>query len=186
MKGQVMSDLLISKASSPLTRECAHACAGDEGEGVQETSKSSTDREGLQALSVSDAPSPLYANARTHTQVMRGRGSRKAAKAARIEARGLARLAGLAAAPAPLRLRLVSMDRSVAVTGVQACRPWLTEPVHRLPGESLDQFTKRVLHLVQGTGDVVLHLVHEQPSQPGQKVLPESGRYGCETTAKTR
>lgn len=186
MKGQRMPDLLISQASSPLTRECAHACAGDEGEGVQESSKTSTANKALQALSISEAPSPLYANARTHTQVMRGRGSRKAAKAARIEARGLARLAGLAAAPAPLRLRLVGMDRNVPVTGVQACRPWLMEPVHRLPGESLEQLTKRVLHLVRGTGDVVLHLVHEPQPRPGQKVLPASGPHGFEATAKTR
>lgn len=164
-----MKDLLISKTPSPPLRECTHAHAGDEGEGGPETCKCCCSQ---RDLLVSKTPSPLYANAHTHTQVMRGRGSRKAAKAARIEARGLARLAGLAAAPAPLRLRLVGMDRNVPVTGVQACRPWLMEPVHRLPGESLEQLTKRVLHLVRGTGDVVLQLIHEQRSPASSKGTP--------------
>ncbi len=86
----------------------------------------------------------------------------------------------------PLRLHLVGMDRNTPVTGVRACLPWLAESVPRLPGESLQQFTNRVLHLVRGTGDVVLCLVHEQRQAPDQKVLLEVGQYGCQRTPKPR
>jgi hypothetical protein len=166
-----MSDLSFPNPSCPLTRERTHACAGDEGEGVQETSKSSTATTGLQHLSFSQATSPLYASAHTHMQVMRGRGSKKEAKAARTVAKANAKAPAAAGSLQPLRLRLVGTDRAVPVVGVHACSPWLPEALPRLPGESLEQFTTRVLHLVRGTGDVVLHLMHEAPPPPAQKVL---------------
>jgi hypothetical protein len=101
---------------------------------------------------------------------MRGRGSQKEAKAAsEIKAAVLS-----PKGPQPLRVHIVGLDRSLPVVCVHAAWPWLPSPVLRLPGETLEQLAARVLHLVEGGGRVVLHLMHGPHSRNPQPVAGPS------------